>query len=409
MRPFTRGLPKWAPAPSGGLNLTNYSDRTLSPEDTVRRVWPFLPSLGVTRLARQTDLDRVGVPSWAAFRPNAKTLAGAQGKGLSDAAACASAMMEAVEVAVAENPTCERCWASARELSADDQRWFDPDRLLPLDSRFDTTRKICWVRGISVGSAEVVWIPADAVDLDSQSSELKGICKTSNGLASGNTFDEALFHALCELVERDATSLWSLLSDDVAQHTCFAPGALNDALVDKLLEQIVVAGFRIRLFDQTSNLGIPVMMAVLGPETETAAGSLELTAGYGAHPVPSRAAIRAITEAAQSRVTSIAASRDDIHTASFDSAAPESVRGLLEAQPVSIPPQGMASGTPLSALLATVLKELKAHGCEAFAVRLSEDGLPFEVVKVLSPDLEDRGANINWRPGWRSFDAIAEA
>jgi hypothetical protein len=35
--------------------------------------------------------------------------------------------------------------------------------------------------------------------------------------------------------------------------------------------------------------------------------------------------------------------------------------------------------------------------------------LPATVVKVLSPDLEDRGANLNWRPGWRCFDALEAA
>lgn len=408
MGPSVRALPTWAPAPAGGLNPAD-RDRVLSPEETVRRVWPFLPSMGITRLARQTDLDHVGIPSWAAFRPNAKTLSGAQGKGLNDAAACASAMMEAVEVAVAESPSCGHRLATAEELRAEGQIWFDPERLLPLGLQFDTTTTIGWLRGEWIGSGQTVWIPADAVDLDIRSSGLKGICKTSNGLASGNTLDEALFHALCELVERDGTALWSLLSDETALETCFAPEALNDPVVDRLLAQIAAAGLRLRLFNQTSNLDIPVIMAVLGPMAGTAVGSLELTAGYGAHPAASRAAIRAITEAAQSRVTSIAASRDDIHTAAFDTIASDSVRMLLEARPMSSPPQGLACGTNLPALLAAIVGKLKAHGCEAAAVRLSPVGMPFEVVKVLSPDLEDRGANMNWRPGWRCFDAIAGA
>jgi hypothetical protein len=39
---------------------------------------------------------------------------------------------------------------------------------------------------------------------------------------------------------------------------------------------------------------------------------------------------------------------------------------------------------------------------------LADKDLPVAVVKVLSPDLEDRGANINWRPGWRAFDFVEQ-
>src|SRR4051812_9830923 len=102
-----RLLPLWESIAPGGPNLKAYSDRAISAEEAVARIWPHLSDLGITRVARQTGLDRVGIPCWAAFRPNSKSLAGAQGKGLTDAAACASAVMEAAEVAVAEDPAAE--------------------------------------------------------------------------------------------------------------------------------------------------------------------------------------------------------------------------------------------------------------------------------------------------------------
>ena len=50
---------------------------------------------------------------------------------------------------------------------------------------------------------------------------------------------------------------------------------------------------------------------------------------------------------------------------------------------------------------------LQRGNISATAVMLSDPTHPYAVVKILSADLEDRAANLNWRPGWRSFDAVA--
>jgi len=147
---------------------------------------------------------------------------------------------------------------------------------------------------------------------------------------------------------------------------------------------------------------------VLGPERRGGfVGELEMTAGYGAHPVATRAVIRAITEAAQSRVTSIAASRDDIHSGAFDRSAAAVNLRLLEAVPVRAVPVGLTLGTPLPALAAAMADALATANVSATSVVLSDPAKPYAVVKVLSADLEDRAANLNWRPGWRAFDAVA--
>lgn len=384
-----------------------FFERAYSPAETLRRVWPHLPRFGVTRLARQTDLDRVGIPCWAAFRPNAKSLASAQGKGLDDASACVSAAMEALEVAVAENPDCIARMATADELISARDAWFNPERLLPFGTPFDPALEITWFLGEDALTKLPIWVPGDAVDLDGGRSDLKGICKSTNGLASGNTRDEALFHALCELVERDATTLWSLVPLASSSASCFAPEQLGEPAVDRLAGEIDGAGLRLRLFNQTSDLGVPVVMAVVGPKIGAGASELEVAAGYGAHPLAARAAIRAITEAAQSRVTSIAASRDDIHSASFNSTATSSSLTLLDSTPLADPPLDSTRSRLLSGLIASVLASLAARNCGVVAVDLVATALPFHVVKVLSGDLEDRDANINWRPGWRSFDVLS--
>ena len=408
MRPSERALPEFEPIASDGHISLGLSDRIFPAAETVRRVWPYLSELGITRVARQTGLDRIGIPCWAAFRPNSRNLAGAQGKGLSDAAACISATMEAVEGAVAENPAGLRRRATAAELTAAGDDWLNPERWLPYGTALDTAQPITWLAGADLFTGAPRWVPIDIVDMDGERSDLSGVCKNSNGLASGNTADEATFHALCELVERDATTLWGFIPEAGARATGIDPAAFADPTIDGLMAQIAASGMRLRLFDQTSDLGIAVIMAVLGPEHRGGfVGELEVTAGYGAHPVASRAAIRAITEAAQSRVTSIAASRDDIHSAAFDRAAADVNLRLLDAEPARGVPTGLPLGTPLPALIAAMTNALAASNVSATVVVLSDPAKPYAVVKVLSADLEDRAANLNWRPGWRAFDAVA--
>src|SRR5687767_11543607 len=146
MLSLERQMPRWDLSCSSG-DIDVYFDRRYRPDETVRRLWPLLDELGITRLARQTGLDRIGIPCWAAFRPNSKSLAGAQGKGLSDAAACASALMEAAEVAIAEYPRAARRIDTAARLEASGEAWFDPTRFMPFGEELDSTRRITWLAG----------------------------------------------------------------------------------------------------------------------------------------------------------------------------------------------------------------------------------------------------------------------
>ena len=75
----------------------------VDPEATLARVLPLAPRMGITRVAVLTGLDVIGIPVAAAVRPNSRSIAVHQGKGVTLAAAKASAVMEAVETFHAEN------------------------------------------------------------------------------------------------------------------------------------------------------------------------------------------------------------------------------------------------------------------------------------------------------------------
>jgi len=385
-----------------------YFDRTRPAAATVAAMRPHFAALGITRVSRQTGLDKIGIPCWASFRPNALSLSGNQGKGVTDAAACASAIMEAAEFAIAERPEVPTLRDTAGALTATGRKCFDPTRLLLFGSEFDEDQMLDWVEGRTLFGNEPCWVPVDTVNLDGSASQLPGICKTTNGLASGNVRYEAVFHALCELIERDATSLWSLASRDKQIGSAISLSGFGDPLVDYLSELIGQAGLTLRLFDQTSDLGIPAIMALIGPTEAEGAMEFSVTAGYGAHPIAVRAALRAITEAAQSRIGLIAGSRDDIDPGRYERSGNLDHAALLGAEGGGQPPEGLPLGTPPALLLDTLRDALSAAEIDPLVVPLGGCKYGISVVKVLSSDLEDREPNLNWRPGRRALNVILQ-
>ena len=386
-----------------------YHDRARSAAETVAAMRPHFPALGITRLARQTGLDSLGIPCFAAFRPNSRSIACNQGKGVDDDAARASAVMEATEYAIAEQPAGVRVVASSEVLEASGRRVFDPGRAMPIGAGLSPRGWIAWLDGRSLADGEQVMVPLDLVSLNGERPDLAGVCQHTNGLASGNTTNEATFHGLCELVERDAAALWSLLPLPAKQARCVAPESFADPLVGDLVERFESAGLDIRLFDQTSDLRLPTILAVSAPRDHGLARHFDVAAGAGTHPDPARAALRALTEAAQTRVTSIAAARDDIRPDTYRLDGSAEAFALLASRPLRGNLAPRLAGRTAPELLAETLARLSARGVDDIvSVRLDSGDMGIAVVRVLSNLLEDRGPNTNWRPGARALRLVLE-
>ena len=91
--------------------------RVVAPEKTLERLRPHMARLGITRLANVTGLDRVGIPVVMAMRPNSRSVAVSQGKGVDLDAAKASALMESVESWHAERIAHPTLYGSFDDLS----------------------------------------------------------------------------------------------------------------------------------------------------------------------------------------------------------------------------------------------------------------------------------------------------
>jgi len=74
--------------------------------------------MGITRIANVTGLDHIGIPVVQVVRPNSRSLAVCQGKGLTLAAAKASAVMESIEGYHAERIGLPLKLASHEEMRA---------------------------------------------------------------------------------------------------------------------------------------------------------------------------------------------------------------------------------------------------------------------------------------------------
>lgn len=382
-------------------------ERARSPSETYALIEPHFMRLGISRVARQTGLDRIGLPCFAAIRPNSRSLATHYGKGLSDAAARTAAAMEAVEFAIAEEPNVPMCVSTLDDLVKRGADVFDCKRLLPLGEPLDRELELVWVTGRRLATGAPVFVPADAVTLGDAIPRLTDMAKTTNGLASGNNVDEAIQHGLCELIERDALTLWSLQDEAAARSRCFAVGDLESEIARNLHEQLVAAGLQLTLFDLTTDIGVPVVHALV--EERSARRQLfDVSAGTSCHPDSSRAAIGAITEAVQSRLTNIAGSRDDYSSSEYTQSLPLDLGALLDgAMPAGRPPRNLSAIRSVEGAGTSIVAALAARGIDdVVAVELGGTEMGVAVVRLLSGQLEDCLGNVNWWPGRRALAAL---
>jgi len=414
--PTSRLLPGPEPAIKRHRDGTH---RTVAPERTVERTLRHRRALGITRLADVTGLDRIGVPVTMVTRPNARSLAVNQGKGLSLDAARASGVMEAAETFHAEHPRLPLRLSSWRRLSAEAAT--ADCSLLPLAPRtgFDADLELLWAPGVDLLSQEETWVPYELVHTHYTTTWLPGqgsFLASSNGLASGNHPLEAIVHGLYEVIERDATVLWELSSPEHRQTTAIDADAVIDDGCRWALDRFAAADVLVGMWEQTSDVGIPVF----GCEIIDASDGLDAApaaAGMGAHHDRGVALSRALTEAAQSRLTAIAGSRDDQPRSAYavgnDAATLRAHRAdLIRTVTGATRPHDVTASTIHDTFdddLRDLLDRLTGAGVEqVIAVDLSRPELGIDVVRVVAPGLEHLAFDESeFIPGPRAERAMA--
>ena len=241
------------------------------------------------------------------------------GKGLSLASAKVSAIMESIEQWHAEEvdlPARFASFAERRRKGAPVDAW----RLPRYRQAFDESARLCWVEARSLdGSA--VEVPLGMVQLDLTFPLPPGSSffpVGSNGLASGNTLCEAIAHGAWELIERDAHALFVRRAPEEQVARRLALDTVDDASALTLLGRYEAAGVAVGVWDMTTDIGLACFMCSIVERELDPFRRIGLARGYGCHADRGVALCRALSEAAQSRLTRITGSRDDIQAPDFD-------------------------------------------------------------------------------------------
>lgn len=366
--------------------------RTIDPEATLARVVPLAPRMGITRIAVLTGLDVLGIPVAAAVRPNSRSIAVHQGKGVTLAAAKASAVMEAVETFHAENLALPLRLASHAELAAEALA-ADPVLLPRCAGREAGADRLLWVAGRDLMSGAVLWVPHELVTADythPQPASQAVFQATTNGLASGNHWLEAVLHGLYETVERDAIALWRASPGPAQDARTVDPDSVAAPISGPLVATFARASIALRIWDVTSDIGLPTFLCLAASDAD----DVEPELGSGCHADPDIALARALTEAAQARLTRISGARDDFSLGSYRPAAragrQEAARRWLRvAARRSFSQAPNRAGATLRHDLDASLARLQTVGIrQAACVDLTKPEFGIPVVRVIVPGLE---------------------
>ena len=378
-------------------------DRAVPFEQTLALVPQLRARYGITRLGETTYLDRIGIPTYSALVPcSPDLLAVYNGKGITRESAIVSAVME----------------ASERQIGAAVNLPIFRESLRVVGERIDLDAcglraeardlVVECVRGSELLSGDVVAVPLAMVQCPWFGERLFEVT-SSNGLASGNNLTEAIYHALCELVERHAWSMYHVRCSLVPRFYLGA-GADDAALapeidlpagepnVDRLVREIRGSGLVLRaLALAESDLPLTVIASVTQPQGDLPMAHM----GLGCALSPAHALTRAITEAVQSRAVDIQAAREDILRIDDPAGIMGTHARRLRAMPsgqwcYDVPSEHIRldvlpdrAGDDLADELRTTLAALKAYGVPSvIAVDLSPPDLPISVVRAIVPGLE---------------------
>jgi YcaO-like protein with predicted kinase domain len=368
--------------------------RVVDPETTLQRVMPFAAHMGITRVAVLTGLDTIGIPVAAAYRPNSRSIAVHQGKGSSLAAAKVSAVMEAVESFHAENLNLSLRLASPVEL-ARHGAVVDPNHLPRAGGRDPITERLLWAEARDLVSDKPCFVPHELVSADFTAPLPPGagvFQATTNGLASGNHPLEAILHGLYEVVERDAIALWHAASPAIQDDRAVDPASVSGAVSRQLLACFVQAGVAVRIWDITTDVALPAFLCLAASADATESAEPQL--GAGCHADRDIALARALSEAAQARLTVISGARDDIGDLGYRpgerARRQDAARHWMRASPRRrFEAAPTCAGPTLRHDLDTALDRLSTAGLrQVLWVNLSQPDIGIPVARVIIPGME---------------------
>ncbi|WP_050596237.1 YcaO-like family protein [Mesorhizobium sp. WSM1293] len=352
---------------------------------------PELARLGITRVGDITGLDHIGIPVWFAARPASRSLCIANGKGITEEGAWLSAVMESAEQAIAEEASLLVSFVASRAAVTRQGL-----RSIPLERqarcaarRLTQEAELGWMMGLSLRTGEPVFAPYELVGMDMVSSapwNTRDFRMSSLGLAAGGDLASAILHGLRELVEEDA--IFGPLAGG-------APAERRDVIFNRpcatgiawAIEKLAERDIEARFVQVSDDIAMPVVMAALKPRHGDQAG-LAYFCGSACRSTVEDAALAALLEAVQSRLTYISGARDDLYAEEYHRQLRPGTKALFGGHRFSDERPAEESGQDGSDDLAVLLAAVFAAGIgDVYAFPLGGCRYGFEVVRVLADDL----------------------
>lgn len=287
------------------------SDESLVPAISLGcRLARLMKSVDVTRVADITRLDTIGIPVFTAVRPGGEegSLCVHSGKGLTRLEAWTGACMEALEYHWAEGRRHQHrlIYVSLKDARHRNE-FIDPISLIPSTrSSFVLDAPYAWTSAYNLSKQTTGFLPAEVVFHPLKNQQHYYFGTESRGLAASAKLNDAILHALCEVIEHDARGIFSA--------TRRAPNidvtTLDDPIVCGILESFKRAGLDVTLYNLTTDLAIPVIgCTIVDPGSDSPSF---INNGSGCHLDKYIALRRALLEAAQSRLGFIHGARNDL-------------------------------------------------------------------------------------------------
>lgn len=291
---------------------THYKERT--PEETVQIVKDFFNNNGLTLI--ESDLNESEAGTWYCHvecYKNKIRLGGANGKGVNKEYALASGYAELYE------RFCNQMWFIFSPYWGDfyqeqsfkkNKYYYRPDeKKLTVNELINNCKRIQQYFDIfSCSDEEIIkemiklilgehetyigmpiYNIADTNDKLYIEPRLLARVSRSNGMAAGNTIDEALVQGISELVEREATQRF--FQDFGATHYALNLNNIDNLEIQEKINKIKALGYDFYVFDLSYNYDIPVVMSLLIDKQN---GTINFN--LGAFPVFDIAIERVITE-----------------------------------------------------------------------------------------------------------------
>jgi bacteriocin biosynthesis cyclodehydratase domain-containing protein len=217
-------------------------------------------------------------------------------------------------------------------------------------------------------------------------------CADSNGNAAGSSLEDAVLQGLLELVERDAVALWWY-------NRTRAPGvslnAFADPWIDEMREVYAELGREVWVLDVTSDLRIPTMVAL---SRRTGGPNEAIMFGFGSHPDPKVAVVRALTELNQMMPTIVQLGPEGLNNCDDDPDVANWLRHATVAnQPYLRPDPTIRPRRPsdytyvpradLAQDVAAIQAALTDRGMELLVLDQTRPDIGLPVVKVIVPGM----------------------